>query len=261
MDVNLLKQWALDGITDPAQISAIEAAFARDTFKTKAASLKAENEYAELQTRSQQLQQALEGGPGKPGAKAYQEWYDKNYTAVQKLQEDNAKYLAKYGTPDGTPPTPQATPQQMAVPTEADIQRMVDDRIQKGYAPRWASTLKETGAIVQKHMYAKRQKEIDFDALEKLAVDKHNGSLQAAYDEWDAPERIKQQETDKEAEFQRRLKEERQKWGARESFPAGGDFTPGALSSRTKAETDKFDKGALLREMANTFAGTGAPEN
>ena len=62
---------------------------------------------------------------------------------------------------------------------------------------------------------------------------------------------------DREKEIQRRVTEEMQKRGASQHFPAGADLTPSALSARTKAETEKFDKTSLVRDLAQSWNSAG----
>jgi hypothetical protein len=168
--------------------------------------------------------------------------------AIQALQESVKAYEAKYGKlDDSTTPT---TAQTAAGLTADEVQRLVDRGIQERYAPRWSELLEGTGNLVQKHMFAGRKTPIDFKTVSKLAQEKYQGNLEMAYDEWDKPEREKTEVAARESEIKRRVDEELQKRGASANFPAGADLTPGTLSSRTKAETEKFDKTALVRDLA-----------
>jgi len=101
-------------------------------------------------------------------------------------------------------------------------------------------------------MFAGRKTEIDFDALDKMMGDKKL-TLEQAYDEWDKPEREKQEKVKLDAEVDRRVKEELQKRGATTQFPASADNTPGVLSTRPKADLDKFDKNAMKSSLVSTF--------
>ena len=78
-----------------------------------------------------------------------------------------------------------------------------------------------------------------------------NMSIEAAYDEWDKPERDKATAAELEATIERRVNEEIQKRGAA-AVPAGADATPGALSAHKGADT--FDRNALLNDMRKDLA-------
>ena len=251
MDYNELISMVTEGLS-PEQAATVKAAIERDAVKTKVSSLKAQTEYEALVQREQKLQAALEGGPGTPGARAYETWYNDNYAKVQQLQQDYIALKAKYGNPDGgIPPTASPTPSGKTY-TEDDIARMVDARIQGQYAPKWSELLTGTGKVVQKHMFAGRKTPIDFDELSKLAA-KHNNNLEAAYDEWDRPAREAAEKDDREKEIKRRVDEEIQRRGASQQFPSGADFTPGSLTARSKADVDKFNPAALRQDLARTF--------
>ena len=260
MDINLLIQTLTDGL--PAdQAAVVKAAIERDAVKTKAAGWKQESEFQTIQADAQRLKQELEGGPDKPGAKAYQEWYNKNFTAVQTNYEAIQKFEAKYGqgsfakaaagefTPTAVPQNPPPTVGNMS---KEEVQRLLDERFQSVYSNGIASVLKNTGSLVQKHMYAGRKNPIDFEALDKIMGEKKY-SLDQAYDEWDRPEREKAQKEAEEKRIDERVKEELQKRGASSNFSAGADFTPGALAAKTRDQVEKFDKTALMRDLAKDW--------
>lgn len=260
MDIKELESWLTEGLDDAAA-NAVRAALNRDTVKSKAAGLKQQREYDELQARSQALQAELDGAPDKPGTRAYQKWYQENYSKVQALQESLAAYQAKYGSLDNPAnPNPANPPAGMSA---EDIKKLAMEAaqglIQNNYAARWSDLLTKTGTIVQKHMFAGRKNPINFEEVSKIA-EKYNGNLEQAYDEWDKPEREKVEAKAKEDEINRRVQEELQKRGASLQFPAGADLSSGALSSRTKGELDKFDKTALKRDLVQTFMTGTATE-
>lgn len=274
MDVNELLGWLTDGLDD-AEKAVVTKAVQRDAVKTKAAGLKAEAEFNKIVSERVALQQELEGdqAAGKVGTRAYRKWYEDNGNAAVENDKKIREFDAKHGAgsfakalagelPGGGQNTgaglTEAQIQAMvdariaagAKPAvaEADIQRMVDSRIQGAYAPKWSELLEGTGSIVQKHMYAGRKTPIDFKKLSEIASTK-NVPLEAAYDEWDKPERERIAKEDTEKEITRRVDEEIQKRGNRTEFPAGADATPGALSVHKDA--DKFDKNAFARDLAS----------
>jgi hypothetical protein len=261
MEVNDLITMLTDGL-DPAEAAVVRKAIERDSAKTRVATLKGQSEYAALEQRSTQLQQELEdqGRPGdagyRPGAKSYQQWYTENLPRIQKLQTDIAEYQKRHGALDNPNPNPNTNPNTGRQYTEAEIQAMVDSRIQQQYSPRWSDILLSTGNLVQKHMLAGRKNPIDFGSLSKTAAEKYNGNLDLAYEEWDKPEREKVAKAAEESRVEQRVKEELAKRGASANFPAAADFTPGALSQHTKAEQEGFDPAALKRDLAKTWMET-----
>jgi uncharacterized protein YukE len=244
-------------ITDglPAdQAAIVKAAIERDAVKTKASTIKAQNEWQSIEQQRAALQDAMEGGPNRPGAKAYQQWYNDNYNKVVELQANLQKYQEKYGpNPDASnPPNPGGRTM-----TPEEIQAEVDKRIRDQYAPLWSNTLTQTGTVVQKHLMAGRKTPIPMSDLGKLASERFNGNLEQAYDEWDKPEREKAFKADQEAEVERRVQERLQQHGAGPSFPGGADMTPSTLGIRTKTDMDKFDPAALKQDLAKTFIEAG----
>lgn len=256
MDVQLLIDTLTEGL--PAeQAAVVKAAIEREAVKTKAAGWKQQNEYDAIQQRASELQAALEGSEGKPGAKTYQEWYQNNYQAISDLQKRAKAYEDKYGSLEN----PTTNSQQGQAPpvkqySQEDIDKLVDARIQSTYVPAWSKTILAQNKIMQKHLLNKRTAEVDLDALAKMANDKYQGNLEMAYDEWDKPEREKEQKAKQDAEVERRVKERLQQERAKVTFPGQSANEPsGALASRTKEETKGFDRNALNRELAATYMG------
>ncbi len=272
MDINEIIAWATEGL-DATEAAVVRKAMEREAVKTKAAGLRAQAEFDTLMAERTALQEELDGNPDakKVGSREYQKWYAKNgEVAVEndkKLRDFDEKHgagafakalagelpvvnAAAAGTPLSEVQVQALVDARLAAnkpPAEADIQRMVDARIQGAYAPKWSELLTDTGTIVQKHMYAKRTAPIDFKKLSEIAQAK-NVPLEAAYDEWDKPERDKATAAATEAEIDRRVNEAIQKRGATE-VPAGADATPGALSAHKISGEKTFDRAALLRDM------------
>ena len=265
MEINDLISMLTDGL--PAdQAAIVRAAVERDAVKAKAAGLKQQSEFDALQARITAFQQELEdqGTPGqqgyKAGAKTYQKWYTDNYPAIQKLDADLKAYKDKYGTlenPKGTPTTTTTTTEGAKVYTQAEIDAMVDARIQQQYAPRWSDLLVNTGTLLQKHLKAGRSNSLDFKVIGDLAQSKYAGNLELAYDEWDKPEREKAAKEAEDKRIEARVQEELQKRGATMNFPSGGDMGPSSLSAHTKADIDKYDPVAAKNELAATWMKAG----
>jgi len=233
----------------------IQAAFKNSVVASRAEQLKGASEWDALAKREADLKAELEGGPEKPGAKAYQEWYAKNYPAVQKLMQDKAALEAKYGTLDAPKgdvkvDDKKVDDKSLAGLSAADVAKLVDERIQGGYADRWSNLLTGMGGVVQRHVFAGRKTPIDMKKLAELAA-ANGGDLDRAYDEYDKPEREAAAKIDEEKRINQRVNEELQKRGAHANFPAGADATPGTLSRDRDAS--KFDRGAMERDLVNTF--------
>lgn len=241
-----LEQMLTDGLS-PEQAAPIRDAIRRESVKSRVSTLKQEREYNEIVAQQQSLQRELEGAPDKSvvGARAYQKWYNENYTAAVRNAEQLQKYVAKYGADPDAAPGPQAT-------VDVDsIMRRVRDEVLPNYAPASAVVTAQAQQmkILQKHMFAGRKNPIDVDVLMRTAGEKYQGNLEQAYDEWDKPEREKAETASRDAEVTRRVNEELQKRGASQHFPAGADLTPSSLSARPKADVEKFDRTTLNQDL------------
>lgn len=233
---------------DEATAKAVMAAAENEKVSKRAADFVQKKEYEDLERRAAQLELSYNGTNDKPGALSYQQWYEKNFAAVQKLQADVLKYQERFGSLDEAPPEDKGKGKGVQYNPE-DVQRIVNETIQQNYAPRWAELLTNTGAIVQKHMRAGRKADIDFKKLEEIAA-KKNGDLMAAYDEYDAPEREAAAKAATDAEIKRRVDEELAKARTNQFFPAGADATPSGSSnvsplSRAKAD-QKYDRSKVI---------------
>jgi hypothetical protein len=253
MTYDELIQMLTDGL--PAdEAAAVTKAVNRDTVKTRAAALRQQSELDALQARATALNAELEGGPDKPGAKAYAKWYADNFAAVQKLQADNAKFVEKYGTLEA-PKVPANPEHVLAGLSKEDVQREIDSRFNSNFAPNIADVLKKTGTLVQKHMYAKRTNPIDFDAIDKIMGEKKI-PLEAAYDEWDRPEREKDQKAATEAEISRRVTEEMQKRGSAQ-VSGGTDYSSRVPSPLLGRGAKDFKPENFMDSLAQTFVDAG----
>lgn len=244
MEVNELVAYLTEGLT-AEEAAVVRKSVERDNVKSKVSGLKQQSEFDALQARAQALQEAMDGGPNKPGAKAYQEWYDKNYAAVQKLQADNQKYQEKYGTLEA----PKAAPAEAPVMTKEDIQRMVDERWQGAHVATVATGMKKFGNVIQRHIMSGRKTPLDIEALDKLMGEK-GLDIEKAYEEYDKPEREKEQKAAAEAEIERRVAERIQQENSRRAQHGSEEFhvANGPLSA---APTEKFDERSLMEKMAN----------
>ncbi len=253
-----LLDYLTDGLDDE-QAKYVKDALANEKIASRLTGLKQNKEYDALAAKEAELRAELEGGPEKPGAKAYREWYEKNYAAVQALQTERQALVDKYGTldqPKGAAPVdPKPNASAAAGLTEADIARMVDSRIQTGYSPRWGHLLAGMGTVIQKHFYAGRKTPIDMSKFNELAEKyvRQDGQpdLDRAYDEYDKPEREAAAKIAQDKLVEQRVNDELMKRGAHSGYPAGADMTPGILSR--DRDSSKFDKAAMERDLVNTF--------
>lgn len=265
MDITQLESWLTEGLTEDQKVI-VKAALNRDTVKTKAATLREQSEFATLESQRQALQAELEGGgPGKPGTRAYAKWYADNFAAV----EANSKAILAYDKKNGDgafarmaaalesgaePPTASGAPSNL---TKDDILRVVQQQFQEFQAPNIGKVVKDAGRIVQRHMFAGRKNEIDFDAIDNMMLEAQKRgrvmTLEDAYNEWDKPEREKSAKAAEDARVEQRVQDELKKRGASSHFPGGADMTPSALHQRTKSEVDGFNKDAFRKSLVDTW--------
>ncbi len=250
--------------TDEATKTKITEVFNDVKVAARSISLRQQGELDRIESERRQLQDALDGLDPQGNPKGYRAWYNKNFPEIQAMQAREAKYVEKYGTlespktPDGTPP-PAPTGKQW---TDEDVQRAIDERFQKSLAPNIASVLKGTGRLVQRHMFAGRKTEIDFDKLESLMNEAQKSgrgmSLDQAYEEWDKPEREKDLKAAEDKRVEARVTEELQKRGSTTGFPAGSDMSsgPGVLAAR---DSKDFNLDALKQDLLGTYLSGKAP--
>lgn len=253
MDIKELIPFLTEGL-DKEQADAVRAALDNPKVQSRASELRQAKDLKAIEDAKAALQLELEGdGPQKLGAKAYKEWYEKNFAEVQKLQAREAAYVAKYGSldnPTTTTPTDPAKPGATNVQLDpAEIAKLVDKRIQEGYAGRWSDLTTQMAEVVQEHMLAGRKSKIDMKKLSELAATK-GGNLMDAYAEYDKPEREKSAKEAEDKRIEQRVTEELQKRGASTYFPSVNE--PGAMSVHRNSDKS-FDKAALERDMMTAF--------
>lgn len=223
-----------------------KAILANEKLAKKAGALVQQEEYAELERKAAELELSYNGTKDKPGAKAYQDWYAANFNKVKEYETALVQYKERFGDLTAAPPADdkKKAPVQLS---QDDIDKRVNEVIQQNYAPRWASLLKDTGTIVQKHLRAGRKTDIDFQKLEEIAA-KKGGDLNAAYDEYDAPEREAAAKAATDAEIDRRVAEKLAAANTSKFFPSGADGTPsGGISPLSRAKSDqKYDRSKVI---------------
>lgn len=290
MEVQVLIDMLTEGLDD-AEKATVTKAIQRDAVKAKASGLKAQNEFDAIVAERVKLQQELEGdqGANKLGARAYREWYEKNSPAITANDKAITEFDAKHGAgaflkfakgefqiPVSTQPTATSSLSADEVKnlikenlkangvslTREDLEREIQKQFQEKQAPNIAGVLKTTGRIIQRHMYAGRKNEVDFDALEKIMDESAKSGkpidIETAYSKWDQPEREKIEKesrakelADAVASAKKGWDEEQVKKNAGSYFPAGADATPGALSVHKGAEG--FDKNSMIRDLARNW--------
>ncbi len=214
----------------------------------KAGTLVQQEEYDALQTKAAELELSYNGTKDRPGAAAYQKWYAENFDKVKSYEAALVQYKERFGELTAAPADDKNKGKGAGVQlSQDDIDRRVNEVIQQNYAPRWASLLKDTGTIVQRHLRAGRKTDIDFQKLEEIAA-KKGGDLNAAYDEYDAPEREAAAKAATDAEVDRRVAEKLAAANTAKFFPSGADATPsGGISPLSRAKTDqKYDRNKVI---------------
>lgn len=239
----------------------VKAVLANEKVASRAsASLVQKKEYDDLQAQAATIELALNGNGKTMGAKAYQEWYQRNYPEIQKLQQTAAAYKERYGDLEAptNPPKPN-TPAAGATYTNEDIARMVTEQVEK-LSPQWSNLV--TGAIElsELHRVNGRKTRLDKAAMQKIAdiAQTKGGDLVAAYNEWDAPEAAAAQKAATDAEVERRVKEGMQKAQTQNLFPAGADGTPSTgTPGITRPNADKkYDRNAVIAAaVTGTYDG------
>lgn len=236
---------------DEATSKAIMAAAGNEKVAKRAGDFVQQKEYNDLEQRAARLELSYNGTKDKPGAKAYEEWYSKNAAAIQKLQQDVARYQERYGAlddPSGNFDRGKGGEVKPAggTMTKEEIAATVREVISGGYDAQWSNLITGAGTILEKHLRSKRDNPIDWNKLGELAKAK-NGDLTAAYDEWDKPAAEAASKAATEAEIKRRVDEEVAKRQTSSFFPAGADASPSSVSplSRTKSD-QKYDRSKVV---------------
>ena len=234
------------------------------------------------------LEAELIGTDAKPGSRKYQQWYAENYATITanadrlKALEESSKtleasvkeYETKYGKINATtvaPPVPSA----IQGLTREDIQKIVEETAKSAatssvteaykntYAPQVVTTMTGIGTILERHMKRGRKAEIDWKKLDELAAKPEiAGDVVKAYEEWDAPNVVADQEAAKVAHqaaedkrVEERVNELLKKRMLQTNFPAGaegssssvGAGVPSPLSRDGLGGTAKvYDRSKLL---------------
>ena len=251
MDINDVISFATEGLSED-QAKPIREALLRENVKTKFSTVKAQKEYEALEREKIALAESVEGGPNRPGLKAFQKWYEDNGARAVDLSKKEAEFIAKHGRspydeapPAGTPPVPPSGKSY----SDEDIQRIADQRLQ-AFSVNTASVVKNLVKVMDRHHRAKRTTEFDVDAIEKIMAEKQI-PIEAAYDEWDKPEREKSAAAELQKTVDQRVKEELAKRGTNQNFPIGEPSAPSPISHRP---TEGFDKQKFRESLMQTFA-------
>jgi hypothetical protein len=270
MDINDLIAILTEGYS-AEQAAPIRAAIEREAVKAKIQTLRSQTEFDGIAQERQRLEAELAGVNGQPGSRAYKEWYEKNWEQVRVNDQAIQAFDAKYGKGSfaravqaEAAPTPAPAPAGAGGGggyTEQQVRAIAQEESLKYFRDvlgnQLGNMLVNTSNLTQKHLLAGRKTLLNMDEVAKIARDKYQGDLNLAYDEYDRPEREKADKAAQDALVEQRVKEELQKRGASTHFPRGADLTPSALSQRTKAETDKFDRTALKNDLANAWMNSG----
>lgn len=257
----LFNYLTLDAGLDTETAVALTKAAANPKVAERATSLAQRKDFDSIQQKATDLETKYNQ------AATYEQWYTTNYDKIVALQTERAAYEAKFGKLDGTGgnPNPNPSPAGGKQYSEEDIQRMVDTRIQTAYGPKWSDLLVDSGEIVLKHVSSGRKTKLDLKSLAKTAAEKHNGNLNAAYDEWDKPEaeRISKEATD--AEVERRVQEKVAQMRTQSTFLADQPSNGGSAGlTRRPAPVDKtapapvYDRSKVIEAAMNPDAAKAA---
>lgn len=211
----------------------------------KAAGIRAQKELDDLQRRATELESELVGD-GKTGARAHKAWYAENFGKIQKLQADYAKYVERYGALDANPNPNPANPTS-TLPNNV-ISKDDFDKTMQGFTQQWSSLLANSGSILERHIRSGRKNNINWADLSKLATEKHNGNLEAAYAEWDAPEAEKANKAAEEARINAEV-EKRMKARQTNTFFPSTEQQPSGVSPLSKHSGDgtpKYDRSKVI---------------
>jgi len=245
-----------DAGLDEATAKAVMAAASNEKVAAKAGTLKQQQEFDAIQAKTAELQAKLDGTKDKPGASAYEQWYQKNWASIQQLQQTVARYQERYGALDeggaagagaGAAGAAGAGAAAGAKPmTKEEIATVVNEVIQGNYGPRWSTLLTSTGTILERHIRAGRKNPIDWQKLSQIAETK-GGDVAAAYEEWDKPEAEASAKAAQDKEVERRVKEELAKRQTQAAFPAGADATPSGSAGITRGGAPaKYDRTKVI---------------
>lgn len=275
MDIQELVAILTEGLP-PEDSQKIRGAIERENTKAKVAALKTQRDLEALQTQADrvtELERELDYIDPQGNPRGYRAWYQRYKDEVFDKDKLVREFETKYGAgslakalqgqlPNGQPANsqPAAQPQW----TKDDFRRELVSAVQEIYAPMWSNLLTTTNNLTQKHLLAGRKTPIDLKALEEIARSRHQGNLEAAYDEWDKPERdriakeaVEKDKKDREEEIQRRVAEELAKRNVPQFFPQGADLTPSSLTQRSEEATKGFDRSKFQQDLATTFYNAG----
>jgi len=189
-------------------------------------------EAEQLRKRQAELQAELDGNETQPGTRAYQKWYNEHYRKIQELQTNFARYQERFGPLDetGSASNNGTASNNGGQMTKEEIEQALENRI-NNVGAKMTDYLKQTGSILERHIRAGRKRTLEMDKLVQLAVEKHGGSLERAYDEWDQPEALEVSKAQQEAEIKRRVEEELAKRQSAMFVPGSGDGSFGTPRS------------------------------
>lgn len=272
MDIQELASILTEGLS-AEDSQKIRATIERENTKAKVAALKTHKDLEALQAQADkvtELERELDYIDPQGNPRGYRAWYQRYKDEVFDKDKMVREYESKYGVGSlakalqGQLPNGQTTQTTQPQWTKDDFRRELVSAVQEIYAPMWSNLLTTTNNLTQKHLLAGRKNPLDLKALEEIARSRHQGNLEAAYDEWDKPERdrlakeaVEKDKKDREEEIQRRVAEELAKRNVPQYFPTGADLTPSSLSQRSDEAVKGFDKSKFTNDLATTFYNAG----
>jgi hypothetical protein len=242
---------------EPAEAAVVRKAIERDAVKSKANGWKAQAEFETVAAKAakvEQLEADLDGMDKDNNPVGFRVWYKKYADAIKANDVAIRSYEAKFGAgslkkaieaQSAGDPNPTSGAKAM---TEEDFQRAIDKRFQEQFAPKIAGTLKNMGKVMQQHLLSGRKTAVDMEALDKLMGEK-GLTLDAAYAEWDKPERDKESEAAIEKRINDAVKERLAKAGSTSFFSGGGEPEPPGVLSRNPGTDKTFDRAAMRADL------------
>lgn len=231
------------GLDDATKARLAEIA-ANEKVAAKAANLVQKTELDNLTRKTSELEESY------AKAKNYQEWYDKHYSTIVKLQQERALYEERYGALDAGDGNGTGAAGNGGVSLTADKVNEIVQQQLGNLTRSMSDTLIKASRVTERHLRNKRNQEVDWQKLQEFAINKTNGDIEAAYDLWDAPNREAEQKANTEAEIKRRVEEELAKRATQLNFPAGADgggsTMPSPLMRSRGGESKTYNRNAVI---------------
>jgi len=215
-----------------------------DKIAAKAATFANRSELEQIETQKKTLEASY------AKASNYEKWYGENYPLIEKLQRERALYEERYGALDAAGGTGGNGGNGAAAGmTQADIDKLLTERLEK-LTGHMSNTLIAVQKVTERHVRRGRKDELDWAKLQELATSKTGGNIEAAYEEWDTPNKEAEAKLATDKEIERRVNEELAKRATQFSFPAGADgggsSSPSPLTRSRGTDKPTYNRDAVI---------------